>query len=151
MAEKPTDAVQPAATSPKVSLPLVAVTVVWLKCIENRTQSLVRNHDRKIAEQRIVDLRGRARSDPKKRRRHKQAGKEREDEEESQFRTRPTRLSSSRDRHVCFAMTRTGIPSRFQSEGRGDRVTRSQMRVCSKEAVRPGMGSEAAMLHSLDG
>jgi|SRR5580698_4597251 len=43
---------------------------------------------------------------------------------------RPTRLSSSREVQVCFAMTRRGMPSRFQSERRGERETRSQARRC---------------------
>ena len=62
---------------------------------------------------------------------------------------RPTRLSSSSDRQVCFMMTRMGIPSRFQSERSGKRETKSQMRRfnCGEGCSR--MGSSSVMDHAL--
>jgi hypothetical protein len=57
----------------------------------------------------------------------------------------PTRLSSRRERQVCFAITRTVIPSRFHRERSGKQETNSQMRRCTfGEASK--MGSTVVMV-----
>src|SRR5260370_35435477 len=57
----------------------------------------------------------------------------------------PARLSASNARQVSFTMTRKGMPSRFQSERRGKRETKSQMRRFSCGVGWSRMGSTVLM------